>query len=173
MKRSGLEFRIALTLIAMVVLAVAIWLGTAALGLSPWMSLAALAVVTAVAAWKVPSHILAPMVSLASVLDAIRAGDYAQRMRADRRGIAGELATTVNLLSNTWSQRERSQLETDALLAKLLHEIDLAIFTFDQDHRLVLANPAARELGVCAWGRAWKPVRLNWTNSSRATLPIR
>lgn len=146
MKRPGLELRIALALIAMVVLTLGIWLGAAALELSPWFAGALLTAMTILIIWKLPARILTPLVSLASVLDAIRAGDYAQRLRADRTGIAGDLATTINLLSKTWSQRERSQRETDALLAKLMHEIDLAIFTFDQNHRLVLANPAARDL---------------------------
>ena len=146
MKRPSLETRIALALIAMVLMTLGVWLGLTALGTSTWVAVGLLVALTALAMWKIPGRILAPLVSLASVLDAIRAGDYAQRLRADRHGIAGDLATTMNLLSKTWSERERSQRETDALLAKLLHEIDLAIFTFDQDHRLVLANPAARDL---------------------------
>lgn len=153
MKRPSLETRIALALVAMVIMTLGLWLGAAALGISTWPAVCLLVALTALAMWKIPGLILTPLVSLASVLDAIRAGDYAQRLRTDRRGIAGDLATTINLLSKTWSERERSQRESDALLAKLLHEIDLAIFTFDQEHRLVLANPAARELVGVRMGR--------------------
>jgi len=145
-KRPSLEFRIAVALIAMAMLTLAIWLGTNALALPLWMTVLLLLAACALIIRMIPDQILAPLVSLASVIDAMRAGDYAQRLRTDRYGIAGELAVSVNLLSETWGQRERSQRETDALLAKLLHEIDLAIFTFDHDHRLVLANRAAREL---------------------------
>ena len=146
MKRLGLEFRIAVALIAMVIITLCIWLGAAALGLPLWVTVLLLISACVLVIRMIPEHILAPLVSLASVIDAMRVGDYAQRLRSDRYGLAGELATSVNLLSETWGQRERSQRETDALLAKLLHEIDSAIFTFDEAHRLVLANRAAREL---------------------------
>lgn len=146
MRRLGLEARIATALLAMVALTLVIWLGAAALGLSTWVALALLSAATALMIWTVPGRVLAPLVSLASVLDAVRAGDFAQRLRSDRHGIAGELAQSTNLLSETWRQRERAQREADALLAKLLHEIDLAIFTFDDQGLLVLANPAARAL---------------------------
>ncbi|TVQ27773.1 MAG: HAMP domain-containing protein [Wenzhouxiangella sp.] len=143
MRRLSLEARIALALFAMAALTLLMALGVAALGLSVWLTVALVAAAIAVMVWKIPGRILAPLVSLASVLDAVRAGDFSQRLRADRKGIAGELAGSVNRLSETWRQREGSRRETDALLAKLLHEIDLAIFTFDDQARLVLANPAA------------------------------
>ena len=146
MKRLSLEFRIAVALVAMVILTLSIWLGAEALSIPLWLTALLLMAACVLVIRMIPGRILAPLVSLASVIDAMRVGDYAQRLRSDRYGLAGELATSVNLLSETWGQRERSQRETDALLAKLLHEIDSAIFTFDEAHGLVLANRAAREL---------------------------
>ena len=133
----------ALTLMLVATATVLMVLGTVALGLSAWLAIVLAVAVNGLVAWKAPGLILSPLVSLASVLDAVRAGDFAQRLRADRRGIAGDLASSVNQLSETWRRREGSRREADALLAKLLHEIDLAIFTFDDQGRLVLANPAA------------------------------
>ncbi|TVS13124.1 MAG: HAMP domain-containing protein [Wenzhouxiangella sp.] len=146
MRRLGLEARIGLALIAMTGLTLVIWLGSSLLGFPAWAAVVVLVATVAVMAWTIPGRILVPLVSLSSVLDAVRSGDYAQRLRADRAGIAGELAASVNLLSETLRQREGSRREADALLAKLLHEIDLAIFTFDDQGCLVLANPAARAL---------------------------
>ncbi|MGY6630662.1 MAG: sensor histidine kinase [Wenzhouxiangella sp.] len=143
MKRLSLETRFALALVLVAAASALTVLGALALGFPAWLALAIGLAVSALLAWKIPGFVLAPLVSLASVLDAVRAGDYAQRLRADRSGIAGDLARSVNQLSETWRRREGSRREADALLAKLLHEIDLAIFTFDDQGRLVLANPAA------------------------------
>ncbi|MGY6554580.1 MAG: sensor histidine kinase [Wenzhouxiangella sp.] len=146
MKRLSLESRIVVALFGVAAVTLLMAVGTAALGLSVWLTIALVVAVNVLIVWKLPDRILAPLVSLASVLDAVRAGDFSQRLRSDRRGIAGELAGSVNRLSETWRQREGSRRETDALLAKLLYEIDLAIFTFDDAGRLVLANPAAHAL---------------------------
>ncbi len=144
--RPSLEMRIAVALVA----ACGVTFGLAAfgwwLGLPVWAMIAWLAGVCIACAWKLPAAILRPLASLANMLDALHGGDYAQRLRTDRGGIAGELASGANRLSESLRQHSRTEREADALLGKLLHEIDLAIFTFDRNGRLVLANPAARRL---------------------------
>lgn len=147
MGRLSLEARIALAILMSSALAVITWIGVVSVfDLPGWVAgLLALAVAGG-AAWKSPPAIVKPLYSLANVIDAMRQEDYAQRLRTDRGGIGGELAGVANRLSEALSRRERGHREADALLGKLLHEIDLAIFTFDWKSRLVQANPAAERL---------------------------
>lgn len=112
-------------------------------GWLPWS--AALAGV-AVLAWYVPARILRPLGSLTNVLGAVRGHDLAVRARADRAGLMGDLAREINRLADGLREHGLGIRQADALLAKLMQEIDLPILTFNSARELVAANPAAEQL---------------------------
>ncbi len=110
---------------------------------APWV--AAIAGVFLLA-WFMPARIVRPLGSLTNVLGAVRSHDLAVRARADRGGVVGELAHEINRLADGLRAHGLAIRQSDALLSKLMQEIDLPIFTFDSKHRLAAANPAAERL---------------------------
>lgn len=88
-----------------------------------------------------------PLQTLSNLLGAIREGDYSVRGRTPRMDDAlGEVMTEVNSLSDRLRERRFSELEASALLEQVIDEIDVAIFAFDEEHRLKLVNRAGRTL---------------------------
>jgi nitrogen fixation/metabolism regulation signal transduction histidine kinase len=88
-----------------------------------------------------------PLRSIANVLEALRAGDFGIRGRHPRRGDAlGDVVAEANRLGATLRAQRFEALEASALLNKVLTEIDVAVFAFDEDQRIRLANRAAGEL---------------------------
>ena len=91
-------------------------------------------------------RVLGPVQSLANILEALRYEDYGLRVRSDRGGVMSELAREINLLAEDLRSRAREEQESRALLEKMMQEIDLPLFAFDANSRLVIANPAAEQL---------------------------
>jgi nitrogen fixation/metabolism regulation signal transduction histidine kinase len=88
-----------------------------------------------------------PVQTLANLLAALREGDYSIRSRLARDDDALGLAMReVNALGETLREQRLGALEATALLRKVMEEIDVAIFTFNADARLVLVNNAGRRL---------------------------
>src|SRR3989475_8017666 len=58
----------------------------------------------------------------------------------------GEVMLEVNALAETLRQQRLGALEATALLRKVMEEIDVAVFAFDGDDRLRLANRAGERL---------------------------
>ncbi|HVH70381.1 MAG TPA: ATP-binding protein, partial [Candidatus Dormibacteraeota bacterium] len=87
--------------------------------------------------------------TLSNLLAALREEDYSLRARGARMEDAmGEVMIEVNALGETLRSQRLGALEASALLRTVMEEIDLAIFTFDQDRKLRLVNRAgARLLG--------------------------
>lgn len=109
----------------------------------PWVATVAGVILLA---WHLPARILRPISSLASVLEAVRGEDLSLRARADRGGVMGDLAREINRLADSLRTHKLATRQSDALLAKLMQEIDLPIFTFDRQWKLAAANPAAERL---------------------------
>jgi PAS domain S-box-containing protein len=82
---------------------------------------------------------------IASLLQGLREGDYAARVRAGA-GPLGELWRELNALAAKLGGEERRGLETDALLSQLLAGLELAVLIVDERERLVDLNPAAEQL---------------------------
>jgi nitrogen fixation/metabolism regulation signal transduction histidine kinase len=88
-----------------------------------------------------------PLRSIANLLEALRGGDYAIRGRHGRRGDAlGDIVLESNRLGATLRAQRFEALEASALLNKVLAEIDVAVFAFDGDGHVRLANRAAGAL---------------------------
>jgi nitrogen fixation/metabolism regulation signal transduction histidine kinase len=88
-----------------------------------------------------------PLRSVANVLEALRAGDFGIRGRHPRKGDAlGDVVIEANRLGATLRSQRFEAIEASALLNKVLTEIDMAVFAFDEDQRIRLANRAGGEL---------------------------
>jgi two-component system nitrogen regulation sensor histidine kinase NtrY len=83
----------------------------------------------------------------ANLLGALREGDYSIRGVSARPGSAADLVMTeINALGQTLQRQRTEAVESTALLSSVMQAIDVAMFAFDTDERLVLVNPAAERL---------------------------
>lgn len=88
-----------------------------------------------------------PLQTLSNLLAALREGDYSIRARGARGEDAlAEVMTEVNALGETLREQRLGALEATALLRKVMAEIEVAVFTFDAQHRLKLVNRAGERL---------------------------
>jgi nitrogen fixation/metabolism regulation signal transduction histidine kinase len=85
--------------------------------------------------------------TLSNLLSALREGDYSIRARGTQEGDAfNEVVVEVNALGETLREQRLGALEATALLRKVMEEIEVAVFTFDGEHRLRLVNRAGERL---------------------------
>jgi nitrogen fixation/metabolism regulation signal transduction histidine kinase len=108
---------------------------------------AALLAFWVLAAWMVRQRAAHPWRTMSAMLESVRLGDYSVRARA----LAGsdsmsEALAELNRLGDALRDRRLEALEVNALLSKVLEEIDVAIFAFDDQNRLRLVNPTAARL---------------------------
>ena len=88
-----------------------------------------------------------PLQTLSNLLAAIREGDYSIRARGGRRDDAlGEVIIEVNALGENLRQQRLAAVEATALLSKVMTEIEVAVFTFDDAQKLRLVNRAGEKL---------------------------
>jgi len=85
-----------------------------------------------------------PLSTAATILDALRHGDYAHRARIDMvRGPSAELLREVNELADHLERERLRRQEAQALLDALIEGVDIALLAFDRSEQLVWWNPAA------------------------------
>jgi nitrogen fixation/metabolism regulation signal transduction histidine kinase len=109
----------------------------AAVVLAVWIS-------CAVAAHQMVTRVL---YLAANLLGALHEGDYSIRGTGAKPGSAADLVMKeINSLGNTLQRQRSEAVESTALLTSVMGAIDVAVFAFDMDERLVLANPAAERL---------------------------
>src|SRR5215467_13213697 len=105
-----------------------------------------------VLAWMVGSSVLhgqivRPIQTLSNMVAAIREEDYSFRLRGgSREDSLADLTLEINSLATRLQQQKISALEATALLKKVMMEIDVAVFTFDQQQRLRIVNRAGEQL---------------------------
>jgi two-component system nitrogen regulation sensor histidine kinase NtrY len=88
-----------------------------------------------------------PLRTLSNVLAAIREGDFSIRARGARRDDSlGEVFRELNALVDNLHEQRLGAMEASALLRSVVDEIDVAVFSFDAENRLRLANRAAERL---------------------------
>ena len=93
------------------------------------------------------SLVVRPLHTMANLLSALREGDFAIRARGARRDEPlGDVMAEINTLSRTLQDQRLSALEATALLRTVMEEINIAIFAFDSDRKLRLANHAGQLL---------------------------
>lgn len=92
-------------------------------------------------------RVIRPLQTISNLLAALREGDYSIRARGARADDALGLALLeVNTLADILRGHKLGELEATALLRSVIAEVDMAIFTFDQDQRLRLVNRAGERL---------------------------
>lgn len=112
-------------------------------GLSAW-HLVALAAAGALGVW-LERRASRPLSTAATLLDALRHGDYAHRARVDAlRGPSAALLSEVNELAEHLERERLRRQETQALLDALIERVDVALLAFDAAELLVWWNPAAQ-----------------------------
>ncbi|HEU5452088.1 MAG TPA: PAS domain-containing protein, partial [Terriglobales bacterium] len=95
----------------------------------------------------VRSTVVRPLQTLANMQAALREGDFSMRARAaGSQDALGELMLEINELSETLRQQRLGAMEASALLGAVMSEIDVAVYAFDSQQRLRLANRAGERL---------------------------
>jgi nitrogen fixation/metabolism regulation signal transduction histidine kinase len=98
-------------------------------------------------AFSLRAHLIYPLQTLSNLLSALREDDYSLRARDARPEDAlGEVMLEVNALGEMLREQRVGALEATALLRKVMEEIDVAVFTFDDRHCLRLMNRAGERL---------------------------
>ena len=100
-------------------------------------------------AFALRERVVLPLQTLSNLLAALGEGDFSIRARGARGGDPlGEVMIEVNALVETLRHQRLESLEATTLLRKVMAEIDVAVYTFDEERRLRFVNRAgARLLG--------------------------
>jgi two-component system nitrogen regulation sensor histidine kinase NtrY len=98
-------------------------------------------------AFSLRERVVLPLQTLSNLLAALGEGDFSIRARGARGGDAlGEVLIEVNALVETLRDNRLDALEATTLLRKVMAEIDVAVFTFDERHELKFVNRAGARL---------------------------
>ncbi len=93
------------------------------------------------------SRVVRPLQTISNLLAALREGDFSIRARGyDRADTLGNVMAEINDLGTTLQDQRLGALEAAALLEKVVQEIDVAVFAFDNDGVLRLVNRAGERL---------------------------
>ena len=103
-------------------------------------------------AFALRERVVLPLQTLSNLLAALGEGDFSIRARGARGGDPlGEVMIEVNTLVETLRHQRLDAMEATTLLRKAMAEIDVAVFTFDEERELKFVNRAgARLLGQTA-----------------------
>jgi nitrogen fixation/metabolism regulation signal transduction histidine kinase len=92
-------------------------------------------------------HIVRPIQTLANVVGALREEDYSFRARlAVQNDALGELSLEINTLADLLAKHRTGVIESEALLQRVVEEVDIPIFAFDPANKLRLVNSAGEKL---------------------------
>jgi two-component system nitrogen regulation sensor histidine kinase NtrY len=103
----------------------------------PWIAFAS-------SLWE---RLVRPLQTVSNLLAAMREGDFSIRARGARAGDPlGEVLFEVNALTETLQHQRLKAFEATALLSRVMADINVAVFAFDQAGRLRLTNRAGERL---------------------------
>src|SRR5687767_9247311 len=106
-----------------------------------------LLILWSLAASSIRHRIVFPLQTMANLLEALRENDFSFRARgASRNDPLGETLFEINALADTLRDERLGSLEASALLRTVMSEIDVAVFAFDDQHKLRLVNRAGERL---------------------------
>lgn len=92
-------------------------------------------------------RVVRPLQTLSNMLAALREQDYSLRARRPNTEDALGLAMfELNILTDELKERRLGALEATALLQRVMGEIDVAVFAFDEDAALRLVNASGERL---------------------------
>lgn len=93
------------------------------------------------------NRVVYPLRTLANLLEALREGDYSLRARElGHEDAMSEVLWEVNTLRDTLQRQRMGAVEATALLKRVMEEIDVAVFTFDEEGKLRLVNRAGERI---------------------------
>jgi len=101
-------------------------------------------------AWLIKKQLKFQFQTLSNLVEAVRGGDFT--LRGKQRSLEdplAELTGQINLLSSSLSEQRIASEEAYRLLDKTIAHINVAIFAFDTNNKIKLANPAAGRLYSC------------------------
>jgi two-component system, NtrC family, nitrogen regulation sensor histidine kinase NtrY len=92
-------------------------------------------------------RVVRPLQTVSNMLAALREGDFSLRARgSDPEDALGLLLLELNTLGEDLRAQRLSALEATALLRRVMEEIDVAVFAFDESQSLRLVNRAGAAL---------------------------
>jgi nitrogen fixation/metabolism regulation signal transduction histidine kinase len=98
-------------------------------------------------AFALRERVVLPLQTLSNLLAALGEGDFSIRARGAHGGDPlGEVMIEVNALVETLRHQRLDALEATTLLRKVMAEIDVALFTFDENQQLKFVNRAGARL---------------------------
>ena len=98
-------------------------------------------------AFALRERVILPLQTLSNLLAALGEGDFSIRARGARGGDPlGEVMIEVNTLVETLRHQRLDALEATTLLRKVMAEIEVAVFTFDEGRELTFVNRAGARL---------------------------
>lgn len=87
-----------------------------------------------------------PLQTLSNLLAGIREGDYSINARSRGHDAMALVLDEANLLINVMREQRLGAVEATALLQTVMSEIEVAVFTFDHEHKLRLVNRSGERL---------------------------
>ena len=101
-------------------------------------------------AWAIKQQLGFQFQTLSNLVEAIRSGDFTLRGKIrNTNDPLAELIAQINLLSTSLSDQRIASEEAYRLLDKAIAHINVAIFAFNAEDKIKLANPAAGRLFAC------------------------
>ena len=92
-------------------------------------------------------RVVRPLQTLANLLSALREGDFSQRARQPEEPDAlAEVIQEVNAIGEILRQQRLGAVEATALLHRVVDEVEVAVFAFDEQRRLWLVNRSGERL---------------------------
>jgi two-component system, NtrC family, nitrogen regulation sensor histidine kinase NtrY len=129
-----------------------LWLGPYSLRIQ-WFLTAAFLVAWWWLAENLWRSVVRPLQTMSNLLHAVRAGDFSLRARlprqleeADALDAFGQVMLEINAIGETLREQRLGALEATALLNRVMEEVDVAVFAFDDAARLQLVNRAGELL---------------------------
>ncbi len=112
-----------------------------------WTVLGALVAGWLITARVAQVRVVRPLQVLANLLAGLREGHFTLRAReAETDDVLGAVQREINALQETLKEQRLGAMEAGALLQRVMEEIDVAVFAFDEAHGLRLANRAGERL---------------------------
>lgn len=131
---------------ALVVLLLVLWLGDYP-ARDRWTALLLLGGWWAACGFAVRERIVRPLQTIGNMIAGLREGDFSIRARGSRTGDDLGLALLeLNTLGEVLREQRLGAVEAASLLRRVMAEIDVAVFAFDDAGRLRLANRGGERL---------------------------
>jgi two-component system, NtrC family, nitrogen regulation sensor histidine kinase NtrY len=98
-------------------------------------------------ALRLRDRVVRPLQTLANLLSALREGDFSQRARPPQESDAlADVVDEVNAIGEVLREQRLGAVEAAALLHRVVAEVDVAVFAFDDSGKLRLVNRAGERL---------------------------